>query len=499
MKKVLVIALLAFLISCSVGPDYKKPTAEKPVAFKEGLNWKQATPQDETTRGNWWEVFKDPELNKLEEQIAISNQNVKAAAAQFRSARALIAQARSAYFPTVSGSASASRFESASGASSGLSAGFAGSIKDRYGLSLSATWELDAWGRIRRTVESNKAGAQASAADLASALLSAQSQLAIAYLNLRMNDKQKQLLDDIVAAYAKAYELNKNQYDSGIINKSALLQAQTQLETAKAQAMDAGIARAQYEHAIAILIGKAPADFAIVPNTNLVLEVPAVPAGIPSELLERRPDIAAAERRVAAANAKIGIAKAAYFPTLSLGVSGGYQSSGFSDLISLPNRLWSIGPTLAETIFDGGLRRSQSEVAIANYDQSVAAYRQAVLNGFGEVEDNIAALRILEQETEARTAAVEASRDAKKIFLNQYNEGIVSYLSVATAQTTELNNELSALVVKRQRLTAAATLVKALGGGWNVTELAKSGVTKPETTPLSVFPVSKSKSVNSKN
>jgi len=485
LRAILASTIVATLsVSCAVGPDYVRPAAEKPSAFKESLHWKQAEPKDTAIRGQWWELFNDATLNGLEEQIAVSNQNVKTAEAQFRQARALIAEARAAYFPILSGNVSESRNSVGAGSASST---HSGGTYNTYNVSLDASWEPDLWGRVRRTVEANEASAQASAADLASVQLSAQANLATAYLSLRVADEQKRLLDDTVKAYRKFLELTQNLYNSGVDARSDVLQASVQLKTTEAQAIDVGVQRAQYEHAIAILIGKAPADFSLEAVNN-VPQVPAIPLGLPSELLERRPDIAGSERRVAAANAEIGVAKAAFFPDLTLAASGGYQSSTLSNWISLPNRVWSIGPSLVETLFDAGLRSAQSEAAIASYDQAVATYRQTVLGGFQEVEDNLAALRILEEESAKRQSAVKDSEDAVTINLNQYKAGTISYLNVATAQAVELNNKLAALTVENQRLTAAATLIKALGGGWQQTELDKPAITTPKSTPFSFFP-----------
>jgi NodT family efflux transporter outer membrane factor (OMF) lipoprotein len=336
---------------------------------------------------------------------------------------------------------------------------------------LSAAWEADLWGRLRRAVESGEASAQASAADLAAARLSAQAELASNYFQLRILDAQKQLLEDTVAAFQKSLDLTKNRYDAGVAAKVDLVQAETQLRSTQAQAIDTGVQRAQLEHAIAILIGKAPAGFSIAP-APLAVAMPRVPAGLPSELLERRPDVAAAERRVAAANAQIGVAKAAYFPSLTLSASYGSRSADASQWFTVPSRFWSIGPALAQSIFDAGLRRAQTEQAIADYDATVAGYRQAVLAGFQEVEDNLAALRILGEEAEVQEEAVRAARESVLLTTNQYKAGIVSYINVVTVQTTQLNNERTAVGILGRRLVAAVTLVKALGGGWSAAEIA---------------------------
>lgn len=447
-------ALCILLASCAVGPDYVKPKVEKPEAFKESKDWKVATPKDLEIKEKWWESFGDGDLNALEEQVFISNQNIKAAEAAYRQARALVSEAKAAYYPTVAANVGVNRGAGA------LNTG------NQFSATLDAAWELDVWGRIRRTVESNWSLAQASAADLAAARLSAQATLLVDYMGLRIADQQKRLLDATVKNYERSLQITQNLYKNGVNSNADYLQAKTQLESAQAQAVDIGVARAQYEHAIAVLVGKAPSSFSI-PVTESVPDVPLIPVGIPSGLLERRPDIAASERRVAAANAQIGVAKAAFFPTLTLGASGGYEGSSFAHWFSLPNRIWSIGPSLAETIFDAGLRQAQTKAAIATYDQTVANYRQTVLTAFQDVEDNLAALRLLEQESLLTQQAVTDATASARVFLNQYRAGLVSYLNVAVAQNTQLGNEITALNVRKQRLTAAVNLIKALGGGWD--------------------------------
>ncbi|HMG58820.1 MAG TPA: efflux transporter outer membrane subunit, partial [Burkholderiales bacterium] len=381
---------LAFLVvsalaGCAVGPDYKRPEVEITSAYKEAGEWKVAQPQDDLDRGKWWGVFGDPQLDALVGQVEVSNQNVLVAEAQFRRALALVASSRAAYFPTLDADASVVRSRSPTGVIGGTTAG---RIITNRSASLNSGWEADLWGRLRRAVESNEAGAQASAADLAAARLSAQAELASSYFQLRILDAQKQLLQDTVAAFQKSLDLTKNRYDAGVAAKVDLVQAETQLKSTQAQAIDTGVQRAQLEHAIAVLIGKAPAEFSIA-AAPLAAAMPRVPTGLPSELLERRPDVAAAERRVAAANAQIGVAKAAYFPSLTLSASYGSRSADASQWFTMPSRFWSIGPALAQSIFDAGLRRAQTEQAIAGYDATVAEYRQAVLAGFQEVEDNL--------------------------------------------------------------------------------------------------------------
>jgi NodT family efflux transporter outer membrane factor (OMF) lipoprotein len=447
------------LAACAVGPDYQRPEAAVSAAYKEAVGWKVAEPRDEASRGNWWEIFGDPKLSALMESIDISNQNVLLAAARFRQAQALAAQSRAALFPTLDANASITRSRSATGPSVG-----------NHSVALDSLWEIDLWGRLRRALESSAANAQASAADLAAARLLAQAELASSYFQLRVLDAQKQLLGDTVTAFDKTLELTRNRYAAGVAAKVDVVQAETQLKSTLAQSIDTGVQRAQLEHAIAILVGKLPSEFSIAP-VPLAVTMPRVPLGLPSELLERRPDVAAAERRAAAANAQIGVAKAAYFPSLTLSASGGFRSANAADLFTAPSRFWSIGPALAQSIFDAGLRRAQTEQAIAAYDATVAQYRQAVLAGFQEVEDNLAALRILEEEAKVQEDAVRAARESVALTLNQYKAGTVSYINVVTAQTTQLSNESVAVGILGRRLIAAATLVKALGGGWDAAAL----------------------------
>jgi len=457
-------AFLLLLSACAVGPDYVKPEVETPAAFKEG--WKPAQPQDNFKRNAWWKAFGDNELNSLEDQVNISNQNIKLAEAQYAQAQALVREAQAAFFPLITANASETRSGAGSAGVSTSTTTRRKGASNLYSASLDANWELDVWGRIRRQVESSEATAEASAADLESAKLSAQAALAADYLQLRVNDAQKRLLDKAVADDERSLQLTQNQYNVGVAARADVVQAQAQLETTKAQALDVGVQRAQLEHAIALLVGKPPANFSLSP-TDSVPPVPDIPVDVPSTLLERRPDIAAAERNMAAANAQVGVAEAAFFPSLLLSASGGFENSSFAHWFTVPNRVWSIGPSVVETIFDAGLRSAQTKAAIAVYDQTVATYQQTVLSGFQEVEDNLASLRILAQEAEAQAAAVAASEQSVTIALNQYKAGTVSYLAVTSAQTTALANERTELTVLGSRLTASVTLIKALGGGWN--------------------------------
>ncbi len=450
-------ATLVLLSACAVGPDYVRPTVEAPVSYKEMDGWKIAQPRDQEIRGKWWEAFGDPVLNSLEDQVDISNQNLVQAEAQFRQARALVQSARAGYFPTVSSTASATRSRAPSSTTAPVK---------NYSLSIDAGWEADVWGRVRRTVEANAANAQASAADLEAARLSAYAELAQNYFQLRALDAQMQLLEDTVAGYKKSMQLTLNKYQAGVAAKADVVQADTQLKSTQAQAIDLGVQRAQLEHAIALLMGRPPSAFSIVAAPLTAVPLP-VPIGVPSMLLERRPDIAAAERRVAAANAQIGVAKSAFFPSITLSAAGGFQSSSLVNWLTLPNRFWSVGPAIAETLFDGGLRSAQTEQARATYDVTVAVYRQTVLTGFQEVEDNLAALRILEQEALVQDEAVKAAQQSVLLTTNQYKSGIVSYLNVITVQTVALSNERTAVDILSRRLTANILLIKALGGGWD--------------------------------
>jgi NodT family efflux transporter outer membrane factor (OMF) lipoprotein len=476
----IVAGTIMLLSACTVGPDYVKPSVETPPAYKEaegGAKWQIAQPKDDVIRGAWWELFNDPQLNALEAQVVISNQNIAVAEAQYRQALALVQAARAGYFPTVgvNGSATRSRTPFTSGGSSGSyrtssSAGAA----NNFLVSGNASWEPDIWGKVRRTVEANEASAQASAADLASISLSAQTALAQDYFQLCELDAQKKLFAATVSAYQRFLDLTKNRYAGGVASKADVLQADTQLKTTQAQAIALGVQRAQLEHAIAMLIGKSASVFSI-PETPLSLTPPTIPVSVPSVLLERRPDIAAAERLAAAANAQIGVAEAAYYPNISLTATGGFEGSQLSNWLTWPNRLWSIGAAAAETVFDAGLRSAQTAQARAAYDASVASYRQAVLTGFQEVEDNLAALRVLEEEAMAQDEAVKSARQSLQVSINQYKAGTISALNIITVQTIALNDEQTAVGIAGQRMTASVLLISALGGGWDTSELKRAG------------------------
>ena len=467
-RSLVAVACGAALYGCTVGPDYVRPEVETPPAYKElKVEWKPAQPSDEAKRGRWWEAFGDSQLNALVAQVDISNQNLRAAEANYRQAQAVTAAARAGLFPTVEADASIVKSRSPVGALGGTTAG---RIVTNRSASVSANWEADVWGRVRRNIEAGEASAQASAADLESVRLSAQADLATSYLQIRVLDVQKQLLDDSIAAFQKSYDLTKNRYAAGVVGKVDVVQAESQLRSTQAQAIDLGILRAQLEHSIALLIGKAPAQFSL-PPAPLRVTMPGIPSTLPSELLQRRSDIAAAERRVAAANAQIGVAKAAYFPALGLSGTLGSRASDPALWFTTASRFWSIGPSLALPLFDAGLRRAQSDQAIAAYDATVADYRQTVLNSFKEVEDNLATLRILDEEARIQDDAVRAARESVTLTTNQYKAGIVSFLNVAIVQTAQLNAERTSVVLLGQRLTAAVNLIKALGGDWNVASL----------------------------
>ena len=397
------ICVLSMLLvaGCTVGPNYRRPAAEVPPTYKEVGNWKQAQPNDQNLGGNWWEMFQDPQLNALESQVNVSNQNLKAAAAQYTQARALVRYYRADYFPTITGGASASRNRISQNRPASVVAN--GTTYNDFQIPFELSYEVDVWGRVRRTVESYREQAQASAADLATVNLSMHAQLALDYFQARTLDAQEQLLNSTVTQYQQALDLIESRYAGGLASDLEVQQARTQLETTRAEAIDVGVARAQYEHAVAVLIGKPPANFSLA-ALPLTAPPPRIPPGLPSELLERRPDIAAAERRMASANAQIGVAKAAYYPTISLGATGGFESGVISTLISGPSILWSAGGSAIAPIFDAGRRRANLDQAIAAYDQTVANYRETVLTGFQQVEDNLAALRILENEAQEQSS-----------------------------------------------------------------------------------------------
>jgi len=461
--------ILLFLAGCAVGPDYHKPDAPVAPKFKEAEGWREAQPRDQLPRGSWWSVFGDPDLDKLMQRVDVSNQNIRVAEARLRQARGVADQARAGLFPTVNANASAIRTKSPNLANQ---PNFASGAVDNYALGLTANWDLDLWGKVRRSVEAGEANIQVSAAQLEAARLSARATLAQNYFALRVADTTKRLLEDTVAAYQRSFELTQNRYNAGVAARVDVVQAEVQVKSAQAQLIDIGVTRAQLEHAIAIQLGEVPANFALT-RTDLAVKMPQVPLALPSDLLERRPDIAAAERQMAAANAQIGVAKAAYFPTLSLSSALGYRGTNYLTLFVPAGRFWSLGASAAETIFDAGQRGAVTNQAIAAYDAQVATYRQTVLTGYQEVEDNLAALRILEEEATLQDEVVQGARHAVELTNNQYAAGVVSYLNVITAQATALNNERAAVNLAGQRLTASVGLIRALGGGWSAAELPR--------------------------
>lgn len=486
------IGLILAVGGCAVGPDYERPPAPTPAVFKEQAGWKPSEPQDTLSRGPWWSIYNDPILSALETRIDISNQTLKASESAYRQSRAIVDQARASFFPTITGDVlqtrsqrGTSRTTTIGSVGNGQTFSLGGGVQNSYSLSFGASWEPDIWGRIRRTVESDVASAQASAADLASARLSAQATLAIDYFEYRAQEELKRLLDRTVEDFARSLEITQNQYKVGVAARADVLSAQTQLMNTQAQAINADVLRTQLEHAIAVLVGEPPASFSIAAGP-LATEVPTVPTGLPSALLERRPDIAAAERRMAAANAEIGVAIAAYFPNLTLSGSYGFSGSMIGNLISTPNRFWSFGPTLAETIFDAGARSAQVEQFRALFEENVANYRQTVLTGFQQVEDELSGLRILADQATVEDAVVKTAQEAERLTLNQYKAGTVPYSSVITAQTTALTTEQTALSVLRSRLIASVTLVEVVGGGWDQGQLPTRDQVEDSDRPIPV-------------
>jgi len=474
------LACVVLFAGCSFAPKYSEPSVQTPAAFKELTTaqssetdgWKTARPDDDRLRGQWWKMFNELELNAFESQVNVSNQTVAVALANFLAARAVVKQTRSQYFPTVTASPSVteSRQQVTSSSSSPTSSTFT-----EYSLPFDASWEPDFWGRIRNTVKANSLEAQATLADLENVRLTIQAEVAVDYFQLRVLDAQKQLLAATVTAFQESLKLTQDQSDTGLASDQDVAQAETQLNTTLAQATDLGIQRAQLEHALATLLGQPASTFAIAPR-SLTAQPIAIPFGVPSQLLERRPDIAAAERRVAEANAQIGVARAAYFPTITLSGAVGYQSTSIQNLFSAPGLVWSVGATLAQTLFDGGLRKAVTEQSRAIYQGTVANYRQTVLTAFQEVEDNLSALRILSQEREQQDAAVASSQRYLRLADVRYQSGIDIYLNVIIAQTALLNNQRMALNLQMEQLTASVQLIKALGGGWEVSSGATASI-----------------------
>ena len=477
---VIICFISLFLSGCMVGPKYVKPTApmapgfkeQPPESFKESDGWKTAQPRDQALRGNRWEIFGDPQLNALEEEVTLSNQDLKVAEARFRQARAMIRFNRSAEFPTISTSPSIAN-ERLSPNQPYFPQSVSANATGSFTLPFDLSYEVDLWGRVRRTVSASREEAQATAADLQTANLSLHAELAVDYFELRSADDQKQLLDDTVKAYADALQLTENRFEGGAAPRSDVAQAKTQLDGAQVQDTDITVIRAQFEHAIATLIGKPPAEFNITPAPKTALLLPVIPVGVPASLLERRPDIAAGERRVAEANDQIGIARAAFFPSLVLGATGGFTGTSITNWFNWPSRMWAVGPQMSQTIFDAGRRGAVSEGATANYDGTVASYRQTTLTAFQEVEDNLAALRILEKEAQQQREATVSAEESLQLFTNRYEGGVDNYLQVITAQTVLLTNQRNDIDIQRRRMDASVLLVKAVGGGWDTSQLPR--------------------------
>jgi NodT family efflux transporter outer membrane factor (OMF) lipoprotein len=498
LSPLLAAALFCVLAGCVVGPKYHAPTTPAPPAYKEspanipptapapapsntppdptlgGLGlWTVAQPHDALLRGKWWEIYNDPELNALEEQLNINNQNIKQSFENFMAARAMVRQARAQFFPTLSVGPSYSRsrgssnLQNTTGATGSTSSGAESTF---INLPLDASWEPDLWGKVRNTVRQAQYSAQLSAADLENERLTEQSSLATFFFELRGQDALQQILDTTVAADQKSLELTRATYETGVSDQIAVIQAQNTLESAQSQATNLGVARAQYEHAIATLIGKAASEFSI-PAKPVLTTPPPIPIGLPSQLLERRPDVAAAERTLAAANAQIGIAYAAYYPNLTISASGGFESSTWKHLLDWPSRFWSVGPTLSETIFDAGLRRATVNQFVATYNADLAGYRQTVLTAFQQVEDNLATLRILTLQIQQQHRAVESARVALDLETKRYETGLDPYIDVVTEQNNLLSAQQTLAQIEIQRVTASVQLIEALGGGWDVSQL----------------------------
>jgi NodT family efflux transporter outer membrane factor (OMF) lipoprotein len=491
----LVMVVVSLLSGCAVGPKYVRPPVITPEAYRELDGWKVAEPGELTLRGAWWETFGDPTLNELESRVSAANQTLVAAEATYRQATALVREARAGFFPTVTIGAGYTRSQVSSTITSGtgnanataaaLTGGISTSSTGRptnfFQMPIDVSWTPDFWGRVRRTVESNQAAAQASAGDLETARLSLQAELAQDYFQVRTLDAQRKLLDETVTAFEQSLELTRTRFRGGVASQVDIVQAETQLETTRAQAIDVGVQRAQLEHAIALLTGQPASTFAL-PVAPLTTPPPAVPIGVPSQLLERRPDIAAAERRMAAANAQIGVALAAFYPAVTLSASAGFESSSIAQWLTWPSRFFAVGPSISQTVIDGGLRRAQTDQARAAYDNTVANYRQTVLAGFQGVEDNLAALRILESEADVQERAVRAAQRSVTLTTTQYKAGIVSYLNVITTQTIALANAVTAVQILGRRLTATVLLIEALGGGWSADELPSTKAVTERTT-----------------
>jgi NodT family efflux transporter outer membrane factor (OMF) lipoprotein len=470
-ESLLTIVAIVASTGCAVGPRYVRPAAPAAAvdAFKGTEGWTQARPSDEVPRGKWWEVFGDDQLNALEEGLAGSNEDLKAADARFREARALIGVSRAAQSPAVAVAPSAAVVRN-SGNTSVSSSTQTPPATGLYAVPLDLSYEVDVWGRIRRSVAAARDRAQASAADRQAIALSLQAELALDYFELRGADAQRRLLDAAVAAFAEALQLTTHRFEGGAASRSDVAQAKTQLEATRVQATDVEVQRARYEHAIATLLGRPPSTLTLG-AAPLDAAPPVIPAGLPSQLLERRPDVAAAERRTAEANERVGIARASFFPSLMLNAAGGFEGNTLANWFAWPSRFWAIGPAAVQTLADGGRRRAISEAALASYDATVAEYRQAALTAFQQVEDSLAALRILEQEARQQDAATAAAKDSLRVSNDRYIAGADPYLQVLTAQTIALANERNDVEIVRRRMISSVLLIKSLGGGWTTAEL----------------------------
>jgi NodT family efflux transporter outer membrane factor (OMF) lipoprotein len=456
--------------ACAVGPRYRQPPAPTPPAYKEAADWKPSHPRDEMVRGAWWEIFHDEQLNAMEERVSVSNQTLKAARAQFDQARALVGSSRAGLFPQLAGTMSTTEVNQS--ANRPLWNPSADTQYADYVLRVDASYELDVWGRVARTVEASRAQAQASAADLEAVGLSLHAELALDYFQLRELDAEQQILETTLTAYQKALELTRNRHDAGLVSGSDVALAETQLETTRAQLIELGVRRAQVEHAMAALTGQPASSFS-VPALPLSMPTPEIPAGLPAEVLERRPDVAAAERRVAAANAQVGLARSAFYPVLALTGSTGFESAALRDWIRAASNLWSAAPTAALALLDGGRRRAVTQQAQAGYDRAVAQYQDTVLTAFREVEDNLAALRILAEEARVQNAATAAADRSLALATNRYKAGAAAYLEVISAQNALLANQRVGVGILMRRLNASVLLIKALGGGWDTSKLPR--------------------------
>lgn len=464
---VLALAAIVELTGCAVGPKYQQPSVPTPPAYKEMGDWKTAQPSDQNLGGNWWEIFNDPQLNSLEAEINVTNQNLKVAVAQYQEARAALRYARADYYPTITASPSATRQEYSANTPTTL---LKGVTFNDFTVPVNLSYQTNAWGRVSKNVESYREQAQASAADLAVVNLTMHADFAVDYYAVRTLDAEEKLLRDTVKQYEQALQLNEDRYEGGLASEVDVEQAETILETTRAQLVDVGVARAQYEHAAAVLIGKPPEEFSL-PPLPLTTPPPPIPVGVPSELLERRPDIAAAERLVASENAQVGLARTAYYPMVDLLASGGLESGAITTLFQGPSAFWAVGGQVLYTIFDAGRRRAQNDQAKEGYVATVASYRQTVLTAFQQVEDNLAALRILEQEAQVQAKAVDAAERSLSLSNTRYEGGVTNYLEVITAQNAALSDEVTSVNILGRRMASAVLLIEALGGGWDRSSL----------------------------